>query len=193
MYLTINSPLSWEEHSYFTYFLQHSLLGMKWYNLVRKSLWNCYWQMICLKHFSQNQNYVAMIAQMASIISLHTSQNPTEPWWHYMGGGCARIVKMFLQGVSWGGHAEFRLYFFFSFFLLLSTLVERRCCRIQATLLQNKERCQSKSCQKLYFGTARVRASSVNQHFPLRRWWFSFHCGVVVRARSRFNERSSSN
>lgn len=119
MYLTINSPLSWEEHSYFTYFLQHSLLGMKWYNLVRKSLWNCYWQMICLKHFSQNQNYVAMIAQMASIISLHTSQNPTEPWWHYMGGGCARIVKMFLQGVSWGGHAEFRLYFFLFLFALV--------------------------------------------------------------------------
>lgn len=35
--------------------------------------------MICLKHFSQNQNYVAMIAQMASIISLHTSQTQQSP------------------------------------------------------------------------------------------------------------------
>lgn len=45
-----------------------------------------------------------------------------------------------------------------SFYLLLCspTLVERRRCRIQATLHRHKKRCQSRSCQKLYFGSEGV-------------------------------------
>lgn len=76
-----------------------------------------------------------------------------------------------------GRSHKVQLLFFFSF-LLLSTLVERRCCKIQATLLQNKKRCQSKSCQKLYFSSAWVRVGPVysNNFLCSGRVLFSLWC-----------------
>lgn len=76
--------------------------------------------------------------------------------------------------------------------LLLSTLVERRCCRIQATLLRYKKRCQSGSRQKLYFGSVRVRVSPVSLTLFSGAVVFSFHCGFV-KVCSSFNDRTSIN
>ncbi len=80
-----------------------------------------------------------------------------QSWWHYTVEVGVWLLQLYLQGVSREGHTEFM----FFFFLLLSTLVEKRCCRIQAMLLQNKKRCQSKSCHKMYFGSVWVRVSPV--------------------------------
>lgn len=129
-----------------------------------------------IKNHSPNQNCMAItITPIASCLLWHTNKMCTTlVLVALQGRGHAHILQLFLQGVSWEGHLKFRVFFPF---LLLSTLVERRCCKIQATLLQNKKRCQSQSCQELYFSSAWVRVGPVKQQFSLQ--WYSLVFSVV--------------
>lgn len=121
---------------------------------------------------------------------MNTSQNQALVTLH--GGGSAHLLWLCLQGVSWGGHREFRSSSFFFFFFLLLYFVERKRCRIQATLLQYKTKCQSKSCQKLCCGSMQVKVSPAKQRWHFSLWWLCYlfikkkHSNVKIKLKNKW-------
>lgn len=105
---------------------------------------------------------------------LHGNYNHTNSFGGITGKRSCSHITALSAGCLMGRSLKVQGFFLF---LLLSTLVERRCCKIQATLLQNKKRCQSQSCQELYFSSAWVRVGPVKQQFSLQ--WYSLVFSVV--------------